>query len=185
MFIVGTSRQVRARLPWFAPDVTRENIAVAANTLAQYNYKGPVALSWDDTELEPVLEVYQRSKISVLVLGGVDDAKQFRNLEAVDKYFGSGNLEKAEKVRLFLLVIPMHKIPQYHWQLLREPPLLTLKSYLCFIISSCRSSTWQASILSRCLLMVLKRSNSSSPSSSTLPQKTSHMRFRTPKLAAP
>ncbi|KAJ6609212.1 hypothetical protein B0H10DRAFT_2226075 [Mycena sp. CBHHK59/15] len=85
----------RAKLPRFQPDLSAFNVATAADIIKKLKYEGPVSLLWDDTALEACISVYQESKEN-------DD---------LDALFEAATLKKADKLRVWLLSIPLPKIP--------------------------------------------------------------------------
>jgi len=89
---------MRAKLPRFRPDICVENVKKLQETLKGYGYAGPVALSWDDTELEPALSVYQDGKDTVLVLGGVDGPLKVKSLVDYDGIVEKAKIVEADKV---------------------------------------------------------------------------------------
>jgi len=93
-------------MPGFRPDICIENVNKLKDTLNGYGYDGPVGLSWDDTELEPSISVYQDGNNSVLVLGGVNGPLKVTSLLDYDKIVENANLVEADKVcssRLYFL----------------------------------------------------------------------------------
>lgn len=103
-------RQARARLPRFAAGISVVNVKAAKAVLQKYNYTGPIALSWDDTELEPALSVYQESKESILVLGGINGPERFRTMDDVDVFFEKAQFNKADKVNLCSSPVLIHML---------------------------------------------------------------------------
>ena len=61
---------MRARSPRFKPGISHANVATCKAVLQQLGYHGPVALSWDDTALEPAISLYQESKNSACIILG-------------------------------------------------------------------------------------------------------------------
>ncbi|KAJ6504529.1 hypothetical protein DFH09DRAFT_943717 [Mycena vulgaris] len=107
-------RAKRAKLPRFQPDLSAFNVATAAEIIQKLKYDGPVALSWDDTSLEACISVYQESKDVCLILGGADGAIRVTEGDAGDDFdalFESANRKKADKLRVWMLSIPLPKIP--------------------------------------------------------------------------
>lgn len=78
------------------------NIDAAAKVLEDLQYHGPVTLSYDDTELEKALSVYEHSKGFLQVVGGVNVPIQVNMDDDLDKIFGDPNIIKALKVCSFL-----------------------------------------------------------------------------------
>ncbi|TFK60394.1 hypothetical protein BDN72DRAFT_779478 [Pluteus cervinus] len=108
---IRSMRQTRARLPRFSPGISVTNIQHAQTVLKAYKYSGPIALSWDDTELEPALAAYQQSKDTVIVIGSIHGPKQLSSMDDVDAFFEEAKFEKADKLRIWLLTIPLAKVP--------------------------------------------------------------------------
>ncbi|KAJ6570704.1 hypothetical protein B0H10DRAFT_1964583 [Mycena sp. CBHHK59/15] len=104
-------RAKRAKLPRFKPDLSAFNVATAAETLKRLKYDGPVALSWDDTALEACISVYQESKDICLIVGGADGAIRVTKQDDLDELFKAAQLKKADKLRVWVLSIPLPKIP--------------------------------------------------------------------------
>ncbi|KAJ7176926.1 hypothetical protein C8R46DRAFT_1346848 [Mycena filopes] len=106
-----SQRQKRAKLPKFEPDISALNVARARKVLDKLDYKGPLALSWDDTALEAALTVHQKSKDVCVILGGADGAIYVKEEDDLDALFATAQLHKADKLRVYLLSIPLPKIP--------------------------------------------------------------------------
>lgn len=75
----------------------------AAETLRKLDYKGPLALSWDDTDLEPSLSVWDAGDDVWVVLGGSNGPIRVSSADAVDEIFNDAKLQKADKVRNYLI----------------------------------------------------------------------------------
>ncbi|KAF6742097.1 hypothetical protein DFP72DRAFT_1109656 [Ephemerocybe angulata] len=104
-------RKLRAKRGKFQPGFSPLNIAAAAKTLADYDYHGPLALSWDDTELEPAISIFQESRDVCLVIGAAQGVIRVDTGDDLDKVFEQAQLDQATKLRLWLLTIPLPKIP--------------------------------------------------------------------------
>ncbi|KAJ6585790.1 hypothetical protein B0H19DRAFT_926943 [Mycena capillaripes] len=104
-------RAKRAKLPRFQPDISAFNVATASEILKKLKYEGPLGLSWDDTALETCISVYQESKEVCLILGGADGAIRVTDNDDLDALFENAKLNKADKLRVWLLSIPLPKIP--------------------------------------------------------------------------
>ena len=88
-------------MPRFEGGLSHINVKRAAETLQRLQYHGPLALSWDDTDLEKALSVWQRSKSELVVLGLADGPITVRSEKEVDDMFADmGKLRLGEKVRL-------------------------------------------------------------------------------------
>lgn len=99
------SRSLRAKLPRFQAGINAKNITMAADVLRKLDYRGPLALSWDDTDLEKSLSVWDEGNDIWTVLGGSDGPIQVTSAEAVDTLFDDPELKKADKVRHDILMI--------------------------------------------------------------------------------
>ncbi|KAH7918497.1 hypothetical protein BV22DRAFT_1134542 [Leucogyrophana mollusca] len=102
---------LRARQPRFQPGISNVNIDWAAKTLRELPYSGPLSLAWDDTDLEKALPVWQQSESAWAILGSVQGPIHVNTVDEVDKAFEEARLEKAEKLRIWVLTIPLPKIP--------------------------------------------------------------------------
>ena len=96
--LLSLCRQSHAKLPCFCPGFSTDNIAAVKAVLRKYDYNGPLGLSWDDTDLEPALSVYEESKTVFLVLGSADGPLQVSSHDEVDAVFNDVNIRLAEKV---------------------------------------------------------------------------------------
>jgi len=85
-------------MPRFQPGLSANNIALAATLIKKYEYYGPLALSWDDTELEPAISVFQKSKDVCIVIGSVDGELLVRSYDDIERVLQKAQLDKAEKV---------------------------------------------------------------------------------------
>jgi hypothetical protein len=83
-------------------------------TLKKLNYLGPVCIAVDDTKIQPGLQAFQDSSGTWFAIGNVgtpicikqpDDADPSAQ-EIADKLRSTNTLQ-AEKVRLYLLIIPL------------------------------------------------------------------------------
>ncbi|KAJ6576331.1 hypothetical protein B0H10DRAFT_2236446 [Mycena sp. CBHHK59/15] len=104
-------REKRAKMPKFLPDISAVNVARASEVLKKLDYSGPLSLAWDDTALEAALSVHQQSKDVCLILGSVDGAITVAENDDLDALFAKAQLRKADKLRVYLLSIPLPKIP--------------------------------------------------------------------------
>ncbi|KAF6742271.1 hypothetical protein DFP72DRAFT_1022703 [Ephemerocybe angulata] len=108
---VDGMRKLRAKQPKFHPGFSPVNAATAADILLRYNYRGPIALSWDDTDLEPGVSVFQESKDVCLVVGGVNGVVRVTSEDDLDSVFTNAQLKQATKLRLWILTVPLPKVP--------------------------------------------------------------------------
>ncbi|KAJ3528013.1 hypothetical protein NMY22_g9566 [Coprinellus aureogranulatus] len=104
-------RSWRTRKGPFRPGISPPNFVAAAQTLRSYDYAGPIALSWDDTELEPAISVYQESEGTCLIIGGTEGIIRVDEGMDLDAVFQQAQLKKATKLRIWLLTIPLPNIP--------------------------------------------------------------------------
>lgn len=106
-----TIRKWRAKKTRFQPGFSPVNFAVAAETLRSYDYHGPLALSWDDTELEPAISVYKESERTCLLVGSTDGVIRVDADSDLDALFDQAKMKQATKLRCWLLTVPLPKIP--------------------------------------------------------------------------
>jgi len=91
-------RKIQAKMPCFQPGLSAENVVLAAALLKMYKYYGPLTLSWDDMDLEPVISVFQKSKDVCIIIGGVDGELLVQSYEDIGHVLQKAQLNKAEKV---------------------------------------------------------------------------------------
>ncbi|KAH9935430.1 uncharacterized protein B0H18DRAFT_1082220 [Fomitopsis serialis] len=105
-------RRWRTKLSGFLPGFVASNIDTAASVLQQLDYHGPVALAWDDTLMEAALSIWQESKDSTcLILGAASGIIEVSESDDLDEVFERAKLDRADKLRLYVLTIPLHKVP--------------------------------------------------------------------------
>ncbi|KAI0026479.1 hypothetical protein K488DRAFT_92498 [Vararia minispora EC-137] len=104
-------RSQRAKAPKFIPGIAKENAERAAAKILSLNYTGPVALSWDDTDIEQGLTLWEMTKGTWTLLGAVDGPLSVSSEDSIDDVFANAKLEKASKLRVWVLSIPVPKIP--------------------------------------------------------------------------
>jgi len=85
-------------MPRFRPGISAHNVDLAAAVLKKYDYAGPLSLSWDDTELEPAISIYQESKDVCIIVGSVDGELRVESQDAIESVFENAKLKKANKV---------------------------------------------------------------------------------------
>ncbi|KAJ7778679.1 hypothetical protein DFH07DRAFT_950687 [Mycena maculata] len=102
---------IRAKLPAFRPDISALNVGRAAEVLKVLDYHGPLALSWDDTALEAAISVHAESKDVCLILGASEGVIRVTENDDLDALFEKAQLQKADKLRVWVLSIPLPKIP--------------------------------------------------------------------------
>lgn len=91
-------RRIHAREPKFLPGIDASNFDVAAKVLEDLDYHGPTTLSYDDTELEKALSVYETSKGCLQVIGHAGGPIPVAAEDDLDTLFVNTNLCKASKV---------------------------------------------------------------------------------------
>lgn len=94
----NSCRSLRAKLPRFEAGISAHNVKMAVETITKLGYDGPLALSWDDTALEPALSVWDEGDDVWVVLGGSNGPVRVTSAEAVDTLFEDPSLKKADKV---------------------------------------------------------------------------------------
>ncbi|KAH7910134.1 hypothetical protein BJ138DRAFT_1114345 [Hygrophoropsis aurantiaca] len=108
---IRSMQALRAKMPRFEPGFSENNIREAAASIARLNYHGPLALSWDDTDLEKALTAWQESKDSWVILGATQGPIRVSSVDDIDNVFRKAQLQMAEKLRVWILTIPLPKIP--------------------------------------------------------------------------
>jgi len=82
-------------MPKFRPGLSA---SLAASVLKKYNYSGPVSLSWDDTDLEPAISVFQESKDICVVIGSTDGELRVESYDEIESVIKKARLYPAQKV---------------------------------------------------------------------------------------
>ncbi|EIW63281.1 uncharacterized protein TRAVEDRAFT_161459 [Trametes versicolor FP-101664 SS1] len=109
---VRTLQKLRARLPRFQPGISSANVALASAVLTQLDYAGPVVLAWDDTALEPAISVWEDAATGICsILGSTHGVMQVASADEFDAIFDKAKMSKADKIRLFVLIVPLTKVP--------------------------------------------------------------------------
>ncbi|KAJ7151882.1 hypothetical protein C8R43DRAFT_1067439 [Mycena crocata] len=108
---VRSMRNIRSKVPGFRPGISALNVGRAAEFLNKLGYKGPLALSWDDTALEAAISIHSESKDVCLILGATQGVIRVTEKDDLDDLFEKAQLQKADKLRVWLLSIPLPKIP--------------------------------------------------------------------------
>ncbi|KAJ7708424.1 hypothetical protein B0H16DRAFT_1746298 [Mycena metata] len=89
-------------------EISDRNFTLAAEHLATLNYDGPVSLSCDDTKLFPSFRLYwDREKKSHFLVGGTDGPLRVADPDQVKKVIAEAKANKASKIRLWCLTIPV------------------------------------------------------------------------------
>ena len=91
-------RSIRAKMPKFRPGLSAHNISLAAAILKKYDYSGSIALSWDDTDLEPAISVFQESKDICVVIGSTDGELRVESYDEIEGVLERARLYPAQKV---------------------------------------------------------------------------------------
>ncbi|KAI0067574.1 hypothetical protein BV25DRAFT_1876116 [Artomyces pyxidatus] len=108
---ISSIRTRRSHTPKFQAGISRTNIQRVAERLMLLDYRGPIALSWDDTDLEKALSVWQSAKSQWTVVGATQGVFTVKSLDEVDLLFENLQLDRAEKLRIFVVTIPLPRIP--------------------------------------------------------------------------
>ncbi|VDB87010.1 unnamed protein product [Peniophora sp. CBMAI 1063] len=103
--------QQRAKQPRFAAGFSAANVQRVVETLQRLSYNGPLALAWDDTDLEKALSVWQSSKDAWTIIGAVQGSVVVKSVQDVDAFFADQQIERASKLRIWTLSIPLPKVP--------------------------------------------------------------------------
>ena len=74
------------------------NVLKAADILKKLDFHGPLALSWDDTDLEQSLSVWSEGNDNFDLLGGSNGPIRVTSVDAVESLFDDLKLKKADKV---------------------------------------------------------------------------------------
>ncbi|KAJ7586218.1 hypothetical protein C8J56DRAFT_1052590 [Mycena floridula] len=105
-------RMQRAKQPSFPIGITPRTFTLAAAHLENLNYSGPVALSCDDTKLSPALRPFWDSdRQGFCMLGSTGEPLLVANPELPEQAIQQANIQKATKLRLWCLQVPMPSIP--------------------------------------------------------------------------
>ncbi|KZV67782.1 hypothetical protein PENSPDRAFT_610974 [Peniophora sp. CONT] len=106
-------RSLRSKMPHFEPGFSEANLTRVAAYLAELRYSGPIALGWDDTELEEGVTVMQRTREFCVVVGTAAGPLEVRNEGDIDAVLRSldPNTKLATKLRAYLIAIPLFRIP--------------------------------------------------------------------------
>ncbi|KAI1783947.1 hypothetical protein LXA43DRAFT_902571 [Ganoderma leucocontextum] len=94
--------------PRFPIGVCDETFSIVAGHLDALEYNGPVGLGCDDTKLLAGFDpVYDKGKGAFLVLGGIGEPMPVANPEEVTRAIQDGKIKKAEKIRIWIIQIPL------------------------------------------------------------------------------
>ncbi|KAH9849428.1 hypothetical protein C2E23DRAFT_737305, partial [Lenzites betulinus] len=109
---VRTLQKLRARLPRFQPGLSPTNITLAAAVLKKLDYCGPTVLAWDDTALEAAISVWEDAATKTCsIIGSTYGVIDVASAEEFDELFRKAKESKATKIRLYVLVVPLAKVP--------------------------------------------------------------------------
>ena len=97
--LTTSQRARRAKQPRFQPGFSEQNAKLISDTLRRLDYHGPVALGWDDTDLEKAVAIWQESEETWQVLGTTDGPIRVASVDEIDHALDGLQLNKtAEKV---------------------------------------------------------------------------------------
>ncbi|KAI0030097.1 hypothetical protein K488DRAFT_79810 [Vararia minispora EC-137] len=99
---ISSIRSQRAKAPKFIPGIAKENAERASAKIIGLNYTGPVALSWDDTDIEQALTLWETTKGTWTLLGAVGGPLSVSSEDSMDEVFANAKLEKASKLRVWI-----------------------------------------------------------------------------------
>ncbi|KAG9098220.1 hypothetical protein FS749_004343 [Ceratobasidium sp. UAMH 11750] len=104
--------QIRSREPKFPLGIDTNYISTLTRScMQQVQYTGPVCLSCDDTKLLPSLQAYyDGSKQEWKLIGSTGDPVNIKNNDELIKVLQQNNFEKASKVRLWVVQIPLQGV---------------------------------------------------------------------------
>jgi hypothetical protein len=85
-------------VPRFASGINPDNIRAASKFITDLKYNGPVVLSYDDTELEQALSVYERSEGFFQIIGNVGEPITIGPGGDLEAVFENAQIVKASKV---------------------------------------------------------------------------------------
>jgi hypothetical protein len=80
---------------------------MVTEVLRKLDFHGPIALSWDNTDLEQSMSVWDEGDDVWVILGGSDGPIRVTSAEAVDALFEDPELKKADKVCHLLKHLPV------------------------------------------------------------------------------
>ncbi|PPQ87308.1 hypothetical protein CVT25_002058 [Psilocybe cyanescens] len=104
-------RKKEAHQPRFPMDILPQTFDLVADHLAALDFNGPVALSCDDTKLFATYRLYWDAELkSYYLVGGIDGPLRVADPDSVKEVIEAAKSEKATKVRLWCLTIPVPKI---------------------------------------------------------------------------
>ncbi|KAF8809165.1 hypothetical protein BYT27DRAFT_7210458 [Phlegmacium glaucopus] len=106
-----TIRKKEARQPCFPMDIGPQTFELVDEHLKALDYDGPLRLSCNDTKLFATFHLYWDSKEkSYFLVGGVDGLLRVMDAENVKQAIQDAKADKATKVRVWCLTIPVPKV---------------------------------------------------------------------------
>ncbi|TDL15221.1 hypothetical protein BD410DRAFT_809111 [Rickenella mellea] len=104
-------KKLQAKTPRFPIGITDQTFKLAKDYVQSLNYLGPLSLSCDDTKLHPALKMFwDPIKNCCFLLGGIGEPMAVANARELESVLRS-QLEKATKIRLWCLSIPLPNVP--------------------------------------------------------------------------
>ncbi|KAH7912049.1 hypothetical protein BJ138DRAFT_1005353, partial [Hygrophoropsis aurantiaca] len=102
----------RSRTPRYPTSICERSFQLAEEYIQKLSYKGPMALSCDDTKLHPSFRTYWDPAMKChFVVGGVGEPYAVADVDELNEFLRTANEAKATKIRLWCLQIPLGKIP--------------------------------------------------------------------------
>ncbi|KAF9231491.1 hypothetical protein BU15DRAFT_82327 [Melanogaster broomeanus] len=102
----------RSRTPKFPLTICDDTFLNAHSYIVALNYMGPLGLSCDDTKLYPALRTYwDANTSSYYLVGHTGDPLAIANADELHMALQTLKDKKATKLRLWVLVIPLPKVP--------------------------------------------------------------------------
>ncbi|KAF8905727.1 hypothetical protein CPB84DRAFT_1823080 [Gymnopilus junonius] len=133
------ARLHRSRQPRFPTGIQNRTFSLVIDRLNQLQYDGPVALSCDDTKLLASLRpYYDHDREGFFLMGQVGEPMQLVDHEAFRTVVEENEFQKATKLRLWCIQVPLPKIPTIIVAAMPIPDNLTasnLMEYLWDIVS--------------------------------------------------
>ncbi|KAF7424768.1 hypothetical protein PC9H_010079 [Pleurotus ostreatus] len=104
-------RQKESRQPRFPMKICDETFHRLKKQLLDLDYSGPVGLSCDDTKLLSSLRLYWNAdEDSYYLVGSTDGPMRVTNQEEIKKMMADPAIIKADKLRLWSIIIPLPKV---------------------------------------------------------------------------
>ncbi|KAJ3911654.1 hypothetical protein F5877DRAFT_55051 [Lentinula edodes] len=111
---IRTLQRQRAALPKFPVDIQPRTFELAKAHLDALNYKGPVALSCDDTKLQQALRpFFDEDRQSWCILGSAGTPMLVVDPEEFHNSIKSAKVEKASKLRLYSMQVCCPGVPSH------------------------------------------------------------------------